>query len=94
MNEQVFIRVCPTDMEGEGSGLVDEAKLLLALKYFAVGRLDLRSIDLVDVGVWPRQRHTLAMVDGDPEAGDEMLQEFWGHHIYNDPALWVEGLAR
>ena len=93
MSEQVFIRVCPTDMEGGGSGLVDEAKLLLALKYFAVGRLALRSIDLVDVGVWPSQRHTLAMVDGDPEAGDEMLQEFWGQHIYNDPALWVEGGA-
>lgn len=90
MASEVFIRICPTDME-PGGDLLDGAKLFLALKYFVVGRLDLRNVDQVDVGMWPSQRQTIATVDGDLEAGDELLQEFWGHH--NDPALYVEGGA-
>jgi hypothetical protein len=84
---RVEICICPTEMDLNGDRY-DEAKLLLAIRYFVLGRLGVRGSE-VDIRIGYSQGVAWERVDGNAEAGHGLMSEFWENA--SDPALFAEG---
>lgn len=89
----VSIRICPTELE-QGEDVLDEGRLLYAIKIFVLSRFSHAD---VDAQIGHSQGVQWARIDGDDEAGMELMEEFW--HATgggSDPELYspaVEGGA-
>ena len=90
MGKRVEICICPTDLEVNGDRY-DEEKLILAIRYFVLGRLGV-GLEDIDVRIGYAQGVCWERFDGEPTAANEMMRHFWGYAY--DPALFrTEGGA-
>lgn len=71
----VSISICPTSMEFANGDRYSETALLDAIRQFVMKRHPQARITCLQVGY--RQGDEWARIDGDDEAGDELMQEFW-----------------
>lgn len=75
----VSISICPTDMEFPNGDRYDEDALLAAIREFIESRLGAAAtISCLQVG--HRQGDAWAKIDGDEEAGADLLQQFFHVH--------------
>ena len=74
----ISISICPTDMEFNNGDRYDEAALLAALREFIVAQHPAAMISCLQVG--HRQGDAWAKIDGDNEAGEEMVAAFFSDH--------------
>lgn len=86
----VHICLCPTALELNGDRYGERA-LLYAIRVFVLGRL--RGAE-VEAQVGHSQGVAWAEVDGDEDAGRELLEEFWeATGGGSDPQLFAKGGA-
>ena len=78
----VSISICPTEMEYPNGDLYDEHRLLAAIRKFVEQRHPGATISCLQVGY--RQGDSWAHVDGDSEAGDELISAFFEAHAADD----------
>jgi hypothetical protein len=71
----VSISICPTEMEFNDGSRYDEQALLDAIREFVMQRHPEARIATLQIG--HRQGDAWARVDGDDEAGGELLAAFW-----------------
>ena len=83
----ISISICPTDMEFNNGDRYDEAALLAALREFIVAEHPAAMISCLQVG--HRQGDAWAKIDGDNEAGEELLGAFFAARG-TDAELFVE----
>lgn len=82
----VEIRICPTDMEMPDGSLIDETRLLYALRMFLLGRFGQA---VIDISVGYRQGVEYARIDGDEDAGRELMEEFDATGVWSDEEIYV-----
>ena len=83
----ISISICPTDLEvGSEGHMYDESKLLPAIREFIEARFG-KAANITCLQVGFRQGDNWARIDGDDEAGGELLEEFWQAHG-SDPELF------
>lgn len=79
----ISISICPTDLEvGSEGHLLDESRLLASIRAWIERRHPGATIDCLQVG--HRQGDAWARIDGDSEAGRELLAEFFERHGTDD----------
>ena len=83
----VSISICPTDLEYNDGSMYDEQALLDAIREFVTQRHPDARITTLQVG--HRQGDAWARVDGDDEAGDDLIGAFWEARG-SDEDLFVE----
>lgn len=82
----VSISICPTSMEFASGDRYSEPALLNAIRQFVMKRHPNARITCLQVGY--RQGDEWARVDGDDEAGCELMQEFWAATDTSDESLF------
>lgn len=75
---KISISICPTAMEFPNGDRYSESRLLDAIREFVTQRHPNATITCLQVG--HRQGDGWARIDGDDDAGDELMQAFWYAH--------------
>jgi hypothetical protein len=75
MTMKIQVSICPTALEFPNGDRIDEGRLLDRLRSFITERHPDATITCLQVG--RRQGDAWATIDGDDEAGGELLSEFW-----------------
>ena len=84
----ISISICPTTLEFNNGDRYDEAALLDAMRAFIVATQPDAVISCLQVG--HRQGDAWARIDGDEEAGAELVEEFFDVHA-GDAGLFIAG---
>jgi hypothetical protein len=71
----ISISICPTSLEFSNGDMYDQQSLLEAIREFATARYPDATVTCLQIG--HRQGDAWATVDGDGEAGQALLEEFW-----------------
>jgi hypothetical protein len=87
----ISISICPTQMEFNDGSLYDEDALLDAIRRFILGRHPGATIATLQIGY--RQGDAWAKVNGDEEAGRELLADFFDRYG-TDEELFVHKEAQ
>lgn len=74
----VSISICPTALEFDNGDQYDEGALLAAIREYVEGRHPGATITCLQIG--HRQGDAWAKIDGDAEAGEELLTAFFEDH--------------
>lgn len=74
----VSVSICPTSLEYANGDTYDEAALLAAIREFILDRHPGATISCLQVG--RRQGDAWAKLDGDSEAGEELMTDFFDRH--------------
>lgn len=86
----VSISICPTSLEFADGGTYDETALLAAIREFVTAKHPGATISCLQIG--HRQGDAWATVDGDREAGEALLTEFFDRHG-SDEGLFEPAVA-
>ena len=84
----ISISICPTSLEFDNGDRYDEAALLDAMRAFIVAAHPDAVTSCLQVG--HRQGDAWARIDGDEEAGAELVEEFFDVHG-GDAGLFIAG---
>ena len=84
----ISISICPTTLEFNNGDRYDEAALLDAIRRFVGRHHPDAVISCLQVG--HRQGDAWARIDGDEEAGAELVEEFFDVHA-GDAGLFIAG---
>jgi hypothetical protein len=87
----ISISICPTSLEFNNGDRYDEAALLDAMRAFIVATHPDAAISCLQIG--RRQGDAWARIDGDDDAGAELLEEFFDVHG-TDAGLFIAGGAK
>ena len=88
---RIDISLCPTDLEcGDSGDIRDERRVIESVIRFAAAR---HPGALVTAQVGHRQGHAWAMVDGDREAGRDLMADYWEAHADNASLYEIGGAA-
>ena len=85
---RISISICPTAMQYANGDTYDSDKLLAAIRLFAITRHPDATFTTLQIG--HRQGDEWAKVDGDEEAGADLLAAFFNAHG-TDEDLFVDG---
>lgn len=72
---KINISLCPTSLEFANGDRYDEGNLLAAIRSFIEERHPTATITCLQIG--HRQGDEWARIDGDDEAGAELIEAFW-----------------
>jgi hypothetical protein len=75
---KISISICPTQMEFNDGSRYDEDMLLAAIRDFVLARHPDATIATLQVG--HRQGDYWARIDGDSEAGEDLILDFFREH--------------
>lgn len=79
---KISISICPTDMEWANGDKYHEGRLLDAIRGFVARRWPDATITTLQVG--HRQGQEWATIDGDEEAGYDLMATFWHQHAADE----------
>lgn len=83
----ISISICPTSLEFNNGDRYDEAALLAALREFIAAQHPAATISCLQIG--HSQGDEWARIDGDPVAGEDLLETFFAARG-TDADLFVE----
>jgi len=83
---KVSISICPTTLEFANGDFYDADKLLAAIRRHIEERYPKAKITCLQVG--HRQGDEWSRVDGDDDAGEELMDTFWSENV-TDSRLFV-----
>ena len=75
---RISISICPTSLEYDNGDTYDEAALLAAIRSFIESRHPGANISCLQIG--HRQGDAWARIDGDDDAGEQLLGDFYASH--------------
>lgn len=82
----IEVRICPTHLEMPDGSIIDETRLLYALRMFLLGKFGQA---VIDIAVGYRQGVEYARIDGDDDAGRELMEQFDATDVWSDEEIYV-----